>query len=152
MYKVPYLSILLSKNNKLWRGEGNIMAVEKRERGSNIIFPIILRLIGRISSWEGNGNFGEEGQVVKKTGGWEEYRVVWNSIQPCYGLSFLLAKWVCVTDLSLDVGRWKEAPPRRDQTREWLLSSVTSLTLRWKGVCFCYIAFFLVTVIRIRID
>ena len=45
------------------------MAVEKRERGSNIIFPIILRLMGRISSWEGNGNFGEEGQVVKKNWG-----------------------------------------------------------------------------------
>ena len=48
----------MGKNIKLIGVEGNIMAVEKnitwekRERGSNIIFPIILRLLGRISSGE----------------------------------------------------------------------------------------------------
>ena len=36
--------------------------VEKRERGNNTIFPLILRLFGRISSGEGDGNFGEENQ------------------------------------------------------------------------------------------
>ena len=39
--------------------------VEKMERGSNIIFPIILRLLGRISSGEEDGNVLEEnGGVV----------------------------------------------------------------------------------------
>ena len=46
------------KNIKLGRGEGNIMDLgknitwKKRRRGSNIIFPIILRLLGVILSGE----------------------------------------------------------------------------------------------------
>jgi len=32
--------------------------MEKRKRGSNIIFPIISRLLGRISIGEGDGNYG----------------------------------------------------------------------------------------------
>ena len=40
--------------------------MEKKERGSNIMFPIILRLLGRISSGEGDGNFGEENKVLGK--------------------------------------------------------------------------------------
>ena len=51
---------------KLLGGKGNIMAVEKnnmekRARGSNIIFPVILRLLGRISS-------GEEGKGTEILG------------------------------------------------------------------------------------
>ena len=45
------------------------MAVVKNitwKRGSNIISPIILRLSGKISNGEGNGNFGEENQDLKK--------------------------------------------------------------------------------------
>ena len=45
--------------------------MEKRERGSNIIYHIILRLLGRISSKEegsGNKSFGEENQDLKNTG------------------------------------------------------------------------------------
>ena len=38
--------------------------MEKRERGSNIIFPIIMRLLGRISSGEEDRNFGEEYEVA----------------------------------------------------------------------------------------
>ena len=30
----------------------NIILRKKRVRGNNIIFPLILRLLGRISSWE----------------------------------------------------------------------------------------------------
>ena len=36
--------------------------MEKKERGSNIIFPITFRLLGRISSEEEGGNFGGENQ------------------------------------------------------------------------------------------
>ena len=34
----------------MYHGCGEEYNVEKKERGSNIIFPIILRLLGRISS------------------------------------------------------------------------------------------------------
>ena len=43
----------------------------KTERGNQNHFPIILRLLGRISSGgrgEGNGNFGEENQDIEKLG------------------------------------------------------------------------------------
>ena len=56
---------LLGKNVKLWRGEGNTIAVGKnitwKKRGSNIIFPFIIRLLGRISS-------GEEGKGTEILG------------------------------------------------------------------------------------
>ena len=54
----------------------NIMCKE-RQRGRNIIFPIILRLLGRISSWEeGKGKkiLGKKIKIVTKWGG-EEYQV-----------------------------------------------------------------------------
>ena len=38
----------------------------KRKRGSSIIFPIILRLLGRISIGKGDGNFAEGNQDYKK--------------------------------------------------------------------------------------
>ena len=77
VYKVPYstplgvggLSSLLGKNIKFWRGKGIIMAVgknikmEKREGGSNIIFPVISRPCGRISSgvkWKGTEILGKK--------------------------------------------------------------------------------------------
>ena len=40
----------------------------KRERGSNIIFPIILRLLKILSKGEGNGKFWEENHDLKKLG------------------------------------------------------------------------------------
>ena len=48
-------SSLVGKNIKFWRGEGNIKAVGKnitlkKVRGSNITLPIIVRLLGSISS------------------------------------------------------------------------------------------------------
>ena len=52
------------------------------KRGSNIMFPGILWLLGRISSGQGDGNFGNENQDLKKWG-WAEYQVGWNSIRPC---------------------------------------------------------------------
>ena len=43
--------------------------MKKKERGSNIIVPLILRLLGRISRGEeGDVNFGEENQDFKKWG------------------------------------------------------------------------------------
>ena len=45
--------------------------MEKRGRGSNIIFSILLRQLGRLSSGEEGklgGNFGEENQDFKKWG------------------------------------------------------------------------------------
>ena len=41
----------------------------------------MLRLLGRLSGGEGDGNFGEEKQDFKN-GGWEEYQVVGNFIHP----------------------------------------------------------------------
>ena len=47
--------------------------MEKREIGSNILCPIIFRLLGRISSGpgkgEGDGIFWEENQDLKNGGG-----------------------------------------------------------------------------------
>ena len=42
--------------------------MEKRERGSNMIFPKILRLFGKISIGEEDGNFGEENHDLKNRG------------------------------------------------------------------------------------
>ena len=39
-----------------------------KERGSKIIFSLILRLLGRISSGRGDRNYGEENQDFKKMG------------------------------------------------------------------------------------
>ena len=52
---------MLGKNIKLLREreEGEEYNMEKRKRGSNNIFPIILRLLGRISRGEGGLKFGE---------------------------------------------------------------------------------------------
>ena len=71
--------------------------MEKGKGGSNIIFPLILRVL-RKSSGEMNdehGNFGEENQDLK-TGGGEENQVIGNFIHPClmlivaFGTSILL--------------------------------------------------------------
>ena len=56
------------KNNKLWRREGNIMAVRKNitwEQVSNIIFPKILKLFGRISSGEKGKGTEISGKKIK---------------------------------------------------------------------------------------
>ena len=41
-------------------------SVYKRERGSNIIFPLMLRLRGRILSGKEDGNFGDEKKRFKE--------------------------------------------------------------------------------------
>ena len=53
------------KSGREYHGCREEYNVEIRERGSNIIFPIILKLLGRISSEKVNGNFGEENQDKK---------------------------------------------------------------------------------------
>ena len=61
--------------------------MEKRERGSNIVIPLILRLLGRISSGkkgEGDGNFREENQDFRKFG--------WGRISRCMELYTPLEK------------------------------------------------------------
>ena len=63
MYKVPYYYCC---------GRGQDITCRKRERGSNIIFPIILTLLRRISNGEegkGRNILGEESQDFK-TSGW----------------------------------------------------------------------------------
>ena len=47
---------------------GNNITCKKRERGSDIVFPIILRLLIRISNGEGAENFDEENQDSKIKG------------------------------------------------------------------------------------
>ena len=61
------------KRGRVFRGFGKEYNVEKRERGSNIIFPIILKYIavGKNIKWrrgEVNENFGEENIYLKKMG------------------------------------------------------------------------------------
>ena len=56
------------KRGEKYHDCGEEYNVEKRERVSNIIISIILRLLGRISSWEEDGNFGEENDDFKKIG------------------------------------------------------------------------------------
>ena len=58
---------------------GKNITWKKREWGRNIIFSIIFRLLGRVSS--GDGNFGGENQDSKKGGG-KEYKVAGNFIHP----------------------------------------------------------------------
>ena len=54
----------------------------KKERGSNIIFPLIFRLLERISSEEkGAEIFGRKPRFKKNRGG-EEYQVVANLYTP----------------------------------------------------------------------
>ena len=62
MYKIPYSrrkffkwvgeEYQLVKRGREYHGCGEEYNVVKREKGSKIIFPITLRLLGRISSWE----------------------------------------------------------------------------------------------------
>ena len=58
---------------------GSLKGGKKMERGSNIIFPIILRLLGRISS-EGEW---KKIKIFKNGGGREEYQVLEYFIHPC---------------------------------------------------------------------
>ena len=50
------------KRGREYHGCGEEYNMEERVRGTNIIFIIILRLLGRISSEEKDGNFGEKCQ------------------------------------------------------------------------------------------
>ena len=73
------------KRGRKYHGLGEEYNVEKRERGSNIIFPLILRLFRRISSGEegkGFGNYEEENKALKMNWGGEEYQVEGNFINP----------------------------------------------------------------------
>ena len=62
----------------------HMYTVEKRERGGNIIFPEILRLLGRKSRGEGDANFGDENPDLKiiRKGVRGEHEVVRNFIYP----------------------------------------------------------------------
>ena len=62
----------------------------KRKRGSIIISPLILRLMGRISSVkEGKGTKILGKKIKMNNGGGEEYQVVVSFIQPCGKVSEL---------------------------------------------------------------
>ena len=92
MYKVPYIQSVGKEYQVVKRGReyyscGEKYNVEKRGRGSNIIFPFIIRLLGRISS-------GEEGKGTEilgikklnlKTGGMERI----SSCRELYPLLYL---------------------------------------------------------------
>ena len=49
-----------------YHGCGEDYNVGKRERGGNIIIPIVMRLLGKISRGKGDGNVGKK--IVKKRG------------------------------------------------------------------------------------
>jgi len=64
------------KRGREYHGCGEEYYVEKREMGSNIIFPLILRLLGRISSgekWKGKEILGKNIKILKNWDG-EEYQ------------------------------------------------------------------------------
>ena len=72
------------KNGREHYGCGEEYNVEKMERGSNFIFPLIFRLLGRISSGEevkATEIMGEKIKI-KKNGDWEEYQFVGNFVHP----------------------------------------------------------------------
>ena len=80
------LPSLLGKNIKFWRGEGNIM--DKREKGSIIVSPMISILLGRISRGverKGTEISVKNIKILKNVDG-EEYQGIWNFIHPCSGL------------------------------------------------------------------
>ena len=54
----------------------------KKERGSNITFPMILRLLGRISRGKGGTELWGSKSIFKKWGFQEEYLVAGNFIHP----------------------------------------------------------------------
>ena len=60
------------KSGREYHGCGEEYYGEKRERVSNIIFPIILRLLKRISSWEegkGTDILGKKFKIEKNRAG-----------------------------------------------------------------------------------
>ena len=72
-FLVPFIKSVgeeyqVMKRGKEYYGCEKEYNVEKRERGINIIFPIMLRLLGRLSSGEEDENFGEENHDFKKMG------------------------------------------------------------------------------------
>ena len=70
-----------------YHGCGEKYNVEKRERGSNITFPIILRLFGMEEGKNGE-KFGQENHDLENGGG-EEYQVVENFKHPCKQLCWV---------------------------------------------------------------
>ena len=54
------------KRGRKYLGRGEEYNVEKSERGSNIIFPVTLRLLGRILNRKEDGTFKEENKDFKK--------------------------------------------------------------------------------------
>ena len=70
------------KRGRKYHGCGVEYNVKKSERGSNIIFAIILKLLGRISTGEEGKEIEILGKYIKvfKNGDKEEYQVVGNFI------------------------------------------------------------------------
>ena len=71
--KVPYYQVCWGRISSCVKGKGNIMAElwgriwhVQRERGSNIIFPVTVRLLGRIlSRKKGTENLGKKIKMKK---------------------------------------------------------------------------------------
>ena len=89
MYKVPYLKSVgeeyqVVKRGREYHGCGEQYNLKKRERGSNMIFSMILRLFGRVSSWgEGKGsvNMGKKIKILKM---WVGKNInIRNFVHPC---------------------------------------------------------------------
>ena len=59
----------IAKRRRKFHGCGEEYNLEKREKGRNIIFPIVFRLLGRISS-------GEEGKETEMFG--KKIKILWN--------------------------------------------------------------------------
>jgi len=84
VYQVCWGGISSCDEGKEYQDCGEEYYIEIRERGSNIIFPIILRLLGRISSGEDGKKTGILGKKINIiiNGVGEEYQVVGNFIHP----------------------------------------------------------------------
>ena len=75
------------KRGREYHGCGEEYNVEKRERGSKIIVPMILKLLGRISRGKVTEILGKKIKIIKNGGG-EEYQVVGNFIHPKRNLNW----------------------------------------------------------------
>ena len=110
------------KRGREYNGREEAYNVEKRERRSNIIFPLILRLLGRLSSVERGGRgrtFLGRLSRFKINGGGEEYQVVGNFIHPGTKVMGKVLVGKYLIDLSTNV-----SIPIDDETVEYRLETI----------------------------
>ena len=84
------------KRGRKYHGCGEEYNVEKRDRGSNVIFLIILRLFKVGKRGRGRKFRGRKSRFLKNGGG-EEYKVVRNFIRSCISNLDAASVAICFT-------------------------------------------------------